>query len=191
MPKLILASSSPRRQNYFKEMGLNFVVVSPDIDETSQKTEKPRDYVKRVACAKARKVRQSHIGAIVVAADTTVAVGRRILGKPENKQEAEQMLRLMSGRRHQVISSVCVIDSEGHSHEALTKTSVKLKVLSEGDIARHTAQEDNWQGKAGGYGIQTTAGSLLVSAIIGSYTGVVGMPLVETINLLRRSGIVL
>lgn len=188
MHKLILASSSPRRQTYFKEMGLNYKVFSPNIDETPFKGEKPKEYVKRIAFEKAKTIHTQHTAATVVAADTIVAVGRRILGKPKSKKEAETMLRLMSGRRHQVLSSVCVIDENGFVHACCTKTAVKIKLLSENDIKCHVDKEENWHGKSGGYGIQTTSGGLIVKSIVGSHSGVVGMPLVETSNILRSCG---
>lgn len=191
MSQLILASSSPRRQAYFSEMGLNFDIVSPGIDETPLKGEKPQDYVIRVAKEKALEVSKNHKGAVVVAADTTVALGRRILGKPETEEEAADMLRLMSNRRQQVLSAVCAIDALGKVYQTYTKTTVKMKLMTPKDIEAHVSVAENWQGKAGGYGIQTTSGGLLVKSIIGSHTGVVGMPLVETVNLLRRCGIVL
>lgn len=191
MPKIILASSSPRRQAYFKDMGLSFEVVVPDIDETPYKAEKPSDYVKRIAMQKALKVASSHSGKVVVAADTTVALGRRILGKPDTAKQAADMLRLMSGRCQRVLTAVCVVDASGSVHEIMTSTVVKIKPLSQSDIEQHINTEHNWQGKAGGYGIQTTAGGSLVKSVLGSHTGVVGLPLVETCNLLRRCGVAL
>ncbi|PPR14943.1 MAG: Septum formation protein Maf [Proteobacteria bacterium] len=191
MPQIILASSSPRRQTYFKDMGLSFEVVVPDIDETPYKGEKPADYVKRIAMQKALKVANAHSGKVVVAADTTVALGRRILGKPDTAKQAADMLRLMSGRRQCVLTAVCVVDACGSVHGIMTSTVVKIKPLSQRDIEWHVNTADNWQGKAGGYGIQTTAGGLLVKSVLGSHTGVVGLPLVETCNLLRRCGIAL
>lgn len=191
MPKLILASSSPRRQAYFKDMGLSFDIVVPDIDETPLMGEKPADYVKRIAMEKCMKVSSLHEGAVVVAADTTVALGRRILGKPQTSEEASDMLRLMSGRRQRVVTAVCVVDVNGVLHETMTSTIVKIKPLTEHDIKNHVKFEGNWHGKAGGYGIQTTAGGLLVKSVLGSHTGVVGLPLVETCNLLRRCGFAL
>lgn len=189
MKKVILASTSPRRQAYFKEMGLRFECAAPDVDETPLKDEKPRAYVARVATLKALEVKKHNQDAVVVAGDTTVALGRRILGKPENAEDAERMLKLMSGRRHKVLSTVCVVDENGQVLHKTTVTTVKVKQLSESDIQFHLKNAENWQGKAGAYGIQTTAGGLIVRSIIGSHSGVVGLPLVETKELLVRCGV--
>ncbi len=189
MTAFILASSSPRRQQMFQDLQAEFTVVVPDIDESVLKGEKPVDYVRRVAREKALAVSARQPNQVVLAADTTVALGRSILGKPSDKADAENMLHLMSGRRQNVISAVCVIDARGNLHEDYTITKVKIKPLSKMDIKRHISHADNWQGKAGGYGIQTTAGGALIHSIQGSHTGVVGLPLPQAINLLRRCNI--
>lgn len=186
--ELILASGSPRRQAFLKELGLTFIVQPADIDETPQKAEKPKDYVRRIAREKAVHIVKEHKNSVVLAADTTVCVGRSILGKPKNSEEAKQMLQMMSGRRHRVLTTVVAVNTDGNVYENTTTTIVKIRPLSNEDIARYIATPSNWQGLAGGYGLQMAAGGALISQINGSASGVVGLPLVETINLLRRCG---
>ena len=184
--QLVLASGSPRRQQYLSDLGLDFIADAPNVDETPLKNEKPMDYVKRVTLDKARQTTQRHKNAHILAADTTVCVGRRILGKPEEAKEAARMLRLMSGRRHNVLTAVCLIDAHGCEKITLVKTAVKMKPLTEKDISAYVTNPSNWENMAGGYGLQTTAGGALVQWVNGSVSGVVGLPLVETLNLLRR-----
>lgn len=186
--KLVLASGSPRRQQYMTDLGFDYTADPPDIDETPLKNEKPADYVRRVTVAKAQAAATRHKDAVILAADTTVCVGRRILGKPQDANEAAAMLRLMSGRRHNVLTAVCVIGADGSRHEKLVKTAVKMKPLREKDIAAYVATPANWQNMAGGYGLQTTAGGALAQWVNGSVSGVVGLPLVETLNLLKGHG---
>lgn len=186
---LILASGSPRRQQLMAELGFSYKIDPADIDETPLKGEKPADYVLRVTAEKARTVAARHKGAVVLAADTSVCVGRRILGKPADEKEVADMLRLMSGRRHQVLTAVCVMDADAKAHKTLVKTAVKMKPLREKDIAAYADDHKNWQGLAGGYGLQTTKGGALVTWVNGSVSGVVGLPLAETLNLLKRVGL--
>jgi septum formation protein len=159
-------------------------VRAPDIDETPEKAELPRPYCARMAREKAGAV-PCDAGDIVLCADTTVAVGRRILGKPEDAAEAEKFLRLMSGRRHKVITAVAVRCGD-KLWERDVQSTVKMKSLSDAEIAAYLATGD-WQGKAGGYGIQGPAGAL-IPWISGSFTGIVGLPLAEAANLLRAAG---
>lgn len=189
MTALVLASSSPRRQQMFHDLNLAFTIDKPEIDESVLKGEKPVDYVCRVAREKALVVAARQKGKVVLAADTTVAVGRYILGKPSDAVEAQRMIQQMSGRRHNVLTAVCVISASGGVYETYTKTIVKFKPLSKLEIESHVSHEDNWQGKAGAYGIQTTAGGVMIKSVNGSYTGVVGLPLPEALNLLRRCGL--
>lgn len=189
MPTLVLASSSPRRQKMFNDLNVNFTIDKPEIDESVLKNEKPLDYVCRVAKEKALEVLKRQKGKVILSADTTVAVGRHILCKPANKYEAKKMLELMSGRRHNVITAVCAIAEDGNIYETFTKSIVKFKPLSKKEIETHISIKDNWEGKAGGYGIQTTAGGVMIKTMSGSYTGVVGLPLPESINLLRKCNI--
>lgn len=187
--QLVLASGSPRRQQYMSDLGFEYIADPADIDETPLKCEKPSDYVKRVTVEKAKTTAERHKGAIVLAADTTVCVGRRILGKPADEKEAAGMLRLMSGRRHNVLTAVCVMDNKGKVKTTLVKTAVKMKPLREKDIATYVADHKNWQNLAGGYGLQTTAGGAIAQWVNGSVSGVVGLPLVETLNLLKGAGV--
>lgn len=183
--KLILGSGSPRRKELLAQIGVVADAIRPpDIDETPQKAELPRPYCARMAREKAEAVVAAP-DEIVLCADTTVALGRRILGKPEDVTEAERFLRQLSGRRHRVITSVAVKKGET-LWERDVVTTVKMKRLSESEIAGYLATND-WQGKAGGYAIQGPAGAL-IPWIQGSFTGVVGLPLSETAALLQAAG---
>ncbi|NOR32292.1 MAG: septum formation protein Maf [Sulfitobacter sp.] len=181
----ILGSGSPRRKELLAQIGVVADEIrAPDIDETPQKTELPRPYCARMAREKVAAV-QAGADDIVLCADTTVAVGRRILGKPENAEEAASFLRLMSGRRHKVITAVAVKRGDKLWERDVVST-VRMKRLSDAELAAYLATGD-WQGKAGGYGIQGPAGAL-IPWISGSFTGIVGLPLAETANLLRAAG---
>ena len=183
--KLILGSGSPRRKELLAQIGVVADAIRPpDIDETPQKAELPRPYCARMAREKAEAV-VAAVDEIVLCADTTVALGRRILGKPEDVAEAERFLRQLSGRRHRVITSVAVKKGET-LWERDVVTTVKMKRLSDSEIAGYLATND-WQGKAGGYAIQGPAGAL-IPWIQGSFTGVVGLPLSETAALLQAAG---
>jgi septum formation protein len=180
----ILGSGSPRRLELLAQIGIvPDAVRAPDIDETPMKAELPRPYCARMARDKAAVV-PADAGDIVLCADTTVAVGRRILGKPEDAAEAEKFLRLMSGRRHKVITAVAVKCGDKLWQRDVQST-VKMKSLSDAEIVAYLATGD-WQGKAGGYGIQGPAGAL-IPWISGSFTSIVGLPLAETANLLRAA----
>lgn len=184
-PKLILGSGSPRRLELLAQIGLvPHAVRPPDIDETPRKGEVPRDYVRRMAREKAE---ASVCGAdeVVLCADTTVALGRRILGKPEDAAEAEAFLRALSGRRHRVITAVSVRRGDDIRVRDVM-TAVKVKRLSDVEIRAYLASDD-WRGKAGGYAIQGPAGAF-IPWIGGSFTGVVGLPLAETAGLLTAVG---
>ena len=183
--KLILGSGSPRRKELLAQIGVVADAIRPpDIDETPQKAELPRPYCARMAREKAEAVVAAP-DEIVLCADTTVALGRRILGKPEDVTEAERFLRQLSGRRHRVITSVAVKKGET-LWERDVVTTVKMKRLSDSEIAGYLATND-WKGKAGGYAIQGPAGAL-IPWIQGSFTGVVGLPLSETAALLQAAG---
>ncbi len=185
-PKLILGSGSPRRLELLAQLGLVPVAVrAPDINEDPQPGEKPRAYVRRMALEKA----QASVcapGEVVLCADTTVAVGQRILGKPEDSNEAVSFLRMMSGRRHRVITAIAVKTVNSVSVKDVV-TDVKMKNLSAAEIEGYVATND-WRGKAGGYGIQGPAGAF-IPWIGGSFAAVMGLPLVETANLLQAAGI--
>jgi septum formation protein len=181
----ILGSGSPRRKELLAQIGVVADDIrAPDIDETPQKAELPRPYCARMAREKVAVV-QADADDIVLCADTTVAVGRRILGKPEDADEAASFLRLMSGRRHKVITAVAVKRGDKLWERDVVST-VRMKRLSDAELAAYLATGD-WQGKAGGYGIQGPAGAL-IPWISGSFTGIVGLPLAETANLLRAAG---
>lgn len=157
----------------------------PDIDETPQKGELPRPYCARMAREKAQAVTATS-AEIVLCADTTVALGRRILGKPADSEEAASFLRLMSGRRHRVITAIAV-RCEAQLWTRDVVSTVRMKPLSPQEIAGYIATGD-WQGKAGGYGIQGPAGAF-IPWISGSFTGIVGLPLAETAGLLQAAGL--
>lgn len=184
--KLILGSASPRRRELLAQIGVVANEIRPaDIDETPSKGELPRPYCVRLAREKALAVATAH-DEVVLAADTIVAVGRRILGKPEDADEARCFLRLMSGRRHRVITAVALrIGTKIVEKE--TVTVLKMKQLTEADIEAYIATGE-WQGKAGGYGIQGYA-ARFIPWLNGSYTAVVGLPLTETAALLESAGV--
>ncbi len=182
---LILGSGSPRRRELLAQLGVVADDIRPpDIDETPAKAELPRPYCIRMAREKALAVRAED-GDIVLSADTTVALGRRILGKPADAGEAAQFLLALSGRRHRVITAVAVRRG-GQLWERDVVTAVKMKPLSDAELNAYLSTGD-WQGKAGGYGIQGPAGAF-IPWISGSFTAVVGLPLAETANLLRAAG---
>ena len=183
--RLILGSGSPRRRELLAQIGVTADDIRPpDIDETPQKAELPRPYCIRMAAEKARAV-QAEASDIVLSADTTVALGRRILGKPEDAAEATAFLKMLSGRRHRVITAVAVRLGD-RLWERDVVTQVRMKNLSDPEIAAYIASDD-WRGKAGGYGIQGPAGAF-IPWINGSFTAVVGLPLAETAGLLQAAG---
>lgn len=183
--RLILGSGSPRRRELLAHIGVVADEIRPpDIDETPLKSELPRPYCIRMAREKALAV-PAEPGDIVLSADTTVALGRRILGKPENAAEAAEFLLAMSGRRHKVITAVALRRGD-RIWEKDVVTTVKMKRLSDEELNAYLATND-WQGKAGAYGIQGPAGALF-PWIQGSFTAVVGLPLAETAGLLRAAG---
>ncbi|MHA6345776.1 Maf family protein [Roseivivax sp. CAU 1761] len=184
--KLVLGSGSPRRRALLAELGLApDAVRAPDIDETPGRGELPKPYCERMAREKALAV-PAEADEVVLAADTTVALGRRILGKPADVAEAESFLRALAGRRHRVITAVAVRRGD-RLWERSVVTQVKMKRLSEAELRGYLATGD-WQGKAGGYGIQGPAGAL-IPWIEGSFTAVVGLPLAETAHLLDAAGL--
>lgn len=184
-PTLILASASPRRRELLARLGIEPArVVHADIDETPLKGELPRDYAVRVARDKARAAADR--AAYVLAGDTVVAVGRRILPKAEDEATARRCLELLSGRRHRVLSAVALLAPDGRLREKLSETQVRFKHLSEEEIRAYLAGGE-WHGKAGGYAIQGSAEGL-IAWIGGSHSGVVGLPLFETRALLKTAG---
>ncbi|MEL6127171.1 MAG: Maf family protein [Pseudomonadota bacterium] len=184
-PRLILGSASPRRRDLLAQIGVIADAVRPaDIDETPDPQELPRPYAERLAREKAQAI-PSTAYEIVLSADTVVAAGRRILGKPTDEGEAAEFLLLLSGRRHRVITSVALRTSDG-LRQRTVETAVKLKRLSGNELSAYL-RSGEWRGKAGGYAIQGI-GSAFVPWISGSYTNVVGLPLTETANLLKGAG---
>lgn len=182
---LVLASASPRRLDLLAQIGVAPDVVHPaNIDETPDRGELPRPYAIRIALQKARAVHKA--GQFTLAGDTVVSVGRRILPKAESEQDVLDCLTLMSGRAHHVMTSICLIDPAGRAGERLNDTRVILKKLTRVEIERYASSGEGL-GKAGGYGIQGQAGAF-VRHISGSYTGIVGLPLFETANLLIGMG---
>ena len=183
--RLILGSASPRRKDLLAQIGITpDLILPPDIDEDPRKGELPRPYALRLAEEKARAI-PAGPDDVVLCADTTVALGRRILGKPRDAGEAAAFLTALAGRRHQVITAIAV----RHGDRLLTRASesvVKMKRLSDAELNAYLASSD-WQGKAGGYGIQGLAGAL-IPWISGSFTGIMGLPVAETAALLTAVG---
>ncbi|NIZ62331.1 septum formation protein Maf [Sedimentitalea sp. CY04] len=181
----ILGSGSPRRLELLAQLGVSpDDVRAPDIDETPHKSELPRAYCNRIAREKVMAVRAESED-LVLCADTTVALGRRILGKPENAGEAAEFLLALSGRRHRVITAIALRRGD-KVWEKDVVSQVRMKRLSDLELNTYLASND-WQGKAGGYGIQGPAGAL-IPWISGSFTGIVGLPLAETSNMLLAAG---
>ena len=181
----VLGSGSARRKELLAQIGVvPDAIRAPDIDETPLKGELPRPYCSRMA---REKVHAVEVGPddIVLCADTTVALGRRILGKPDDADEARAFLRMMSGRRHRVITAVSVRRNAEAWHRDVVSV-VRMKSLSDSEIDQYVRSND-WQGKAGGYAIQGPA-SAFIPWISGSYTGIVGLPLTETAGLLQAAG---
>lgn len=184
-PALILASASPRRRELIARLGIEPAGISAaDIDETPRKLEDPRAYARRMAREKALAVTADD--AFVLAGDTVVACGRRILPKAEDEATARRCLELLSGRRHRVLSAVALKAPDGTLRERLSETIVRFKQLSAEEVAAYLAGGE-WHGKAGGYAIQGSAEGL-IAWIGGSHSGVVGLPLFETRALLKAAG---
>ena len=186
-PLLVLASASPRREALLRQIGLvPDSVDAADIDETPKPAELPPKLALRLANAKACAIAPQHGDAFVVAADTVVACGRRILPKPEDEKAALSCLALLSGRRHRVHTGLAVIAPDGRSRSRLVTTVVSFKRLSSAERAAYL-RSGEWRGKAGGYAIQGAAAAF-VKRLNGSYTNVVGLPLYETVALLNGLG---
>lgn len=192
-PRLVLASGSPRRMALLAQVGIKPDGLRPaSIDETPKKAEMPRSLVTRLARAKAEAARdqiendKALADAYLLAADTVVAVGRKILMKPAHMDEALASLQLLSGRTHRVLTSVCLISPDDRVRSRIVDTRVRFKHLSRAEIEAYIASRE-WRGKAGGYAIQGLAGCF-VQRIVGSYTNVVGLPLTEVTNMLLAEG---
>jgi septum formation protein len=192
-PKFVLASGSPRRVTLINQAGIEPDALRPaNLDEMPKRGELPRACANRLARAKAEaalelvRADEELRGAYILAADTVVAVGRRILPKAELLDEAAQCLRLLSGRNHRVHTAVCLVTPNEAYRQRLVETRVRFKRLSEEDIDAYLASGE-WRGKAGGYAAQGIAGSFIVK-IVGSYSNVVGLPLYEATALLAGEG---
>lgn len=186
---LILASASPRRQELLRSAGVPIKVFPSRADEEFRPGEKPEDYALRLAGEKAKEVSGKHPGRWVLGADTVVVVGGRVLGKPKDPGEAERMLRLLSGRRHRVVTGYCLVKRPGRKKkEGIVSTKVSFKELAPGEIRWYIATGEPFD-KAGAYAIQGR-GAFLVRRIEGSYTNVVGLPLGEVLEALREFGAV-
>ncbi len=192
-PRLILASASPRRLDLLRQIGIEPDLLLPaDTDETPGRTELPHELARRLAQAKAEVARRAAAGqgvlpgAYILAADTVVGVGRRILPKAEEQNQARACLDLLSGRSHRVFTGICLIDPVGKVRMRVVETRVRFKRLSQIEQSAYLAAGE-WRGKAGGYAIQGLAGAFAMT-ITGSYSNVVGLPLYETSILLDGAG---
>lgn len=186
-PSLILASASPRRLELLSQIGvIPDQVIPADIDESPLKSEKPREIAARLAAEKAAHIAKTNQGHFILASDTVVACGNRILGKAQNSDEAKRFLELLSGRSHKVYTGVTLICPTGEMSHRTVATSVKFNTLSVDDIAFYLSH-DEWKGKAGAYAIQGLA-ARFIRSINGSYSNVVGLPLFEVTNMLKGRG---
>jgi septum formation protein len=187
-PRFILASASPRRLDLLTQIGIVPDTVDPaDVDETAGTRELPAKHAARLAGEKATTVQARHPNSVILAADTVVALGRRILPKVEDEATARRCLAMLSGRRHRVIGGVTVVGADGRSWSRLVTTAVKFKRLQQLEIDAYI-ESSEWHGKAGGYAIQGRAAAL-IPWIEGSYSNVVGLPLYESAQLLRAAGV--
>ena len=183
---LILASASKARLELLESVGISpDKILNTNIDETPKKSEKPLNYVSRIALEKNKAVKKKKLE-IVLTADTVVALGRRIIQKPSDKEEALYFLNLLSGRRHKVYTSICIFSKEKYYQKNVT-TTLKMKRLSD-DEKKCYLLSDEWKGKAGGYSIQGAA-SYFFPFISGSHSNVVGLPLTETVGMLHGIGL--
>ena len=192
-PKLVLASGSPRRLALLNQAGIEPDSLQPaDVDEIPVKGELPRAFANRLARAKAQaalasvRISEELRGSYILAADTVVAVGRRIMPKADTLEDAAACLRLLSGRNHRVYTGICLVTPKEAFRQRLVETRVRFKRLSNEDLESYLASGE-WRGKAGGYAIQGLAGTFVVK-LVGSYTNVVGLPLYESMSLLGGEG---
>jgi septum formation protein len=187
-PHFVLASASPRRLELLARIGLVPDAVDPaDIDETVPKGERPAAHVARLAAEKAAVVAARHPGAVVLSADTIVAAGGRILPKAEDEATAAACLKLLSGRRHRVLTALSVIDAGGRARHRLSRTTVRVALLTAADIQRYL-DSGEWRGKAGGYAIQGRF-EAHVAWLEGSFSGVMGLPLFDARAMLKTAGL--
>lgn len=184
--KIVLASGSPRRRELLRDLGLRFEVRAPDVDETRRSGESALRYVRRMAQSKHEAMAQRFPQKVVLSADTIVVLGKNVLGKPKNRQDAARMLRALSGKVHQVLTAVCV-GARGRSCLHVARTNVRFRRLSAQQISAYLRSGESMD-KAGAYGAQGV-GRVLIAAIQGSYTNVIGLPTAETVQLLRKRGV--
>jgi nucleoside triphosphate pyrophosphatase len=192
-PKLVLASGSPRRLALLNQAGIEPDSLQPaDVDEIPVKGELPRALANRLARAKAQaalasvRISEELRGSYILAADTVVAVGRRIMPRADTLEDAAACLRLLSGRNHRVYTGICLVTPKEAFRQRLVETRVRFKRLSNEDLEAYLASGE-WRGKAGGYAVQGLAGTFVVK-MVGSYTNVVGLPLYESMSLLGGEG---
>ena len=187
--RLILASTSPRRLQLLKQIGVEPTsVLGADIDETPLKTEKPYEFAKRMAFAKATKISNSNKDKYILAADTVVAIGRLILPKAKMEEEVRRSLTLLGGRNHRVYGGICLIQPGGKAFQRLVETRVFMRRLSSDEVSNYVSSGE-WEGKAGSYAIQGK-GAQYIKKIYGSYTNVVGLDLYTTSKLLKGCGLI-
>jgi septum formation protein len=186
--RFILASSSPRRAAYLKELDIEFRKIAPDVDETFRRGESPRAYVRRLALEKASAVAERHPRSWVIGADTTVVLDNQVVGKPRDPADAQRMLRRLAGRSHRVLSGIALVHVESAvARAAVSSTRVFIRSLTDDEIRRYVATGEPLD-KAGAYGAQGKGG-LLVSRVEGSFSNVVGFPLEKFFDLSKACGI--
>ena len=187
-PRLILGSSSPRRLQLLAQIGVTpDLVKGPDIDETPKPKEIPDAYCLRMALEKNAALQAEFANDYIITADTTVVVGRRILGKPDDRDDAEKMLKLLSGRAHRIYTSLAVKAPGRNTTSRLSISRVKVKHIGESELQEFLADEKNWQGFAGSYSLQGQFARFIIN-VQGSPSGIIGLPLYETTQLLKGQG---
>lgn len=182
--KFILASGSPRRKELLKMIGFEFDVVSPDVDENSKSGESPREHAHRLAIEKAKKVAKNCPDSWIIAADTIVVIDGEILGKPRDEREAFEMLKKIAGKQHTVITAFCIFKGDKSAHEGFVESKVEIAPLTDDEIRWYISTGEPLD-KAGAYGAQGI-GAMFIKSIKGSYTNVVGLPLAELIEAMKK-----
>lgn len=187
--KLILASGSVARQEFLRTLGVDFIAAPMDVDETARARESARGYLKRVVLLKVAAAAKKYPNAPILAADTIVSVAGKLLQKPADAEEMRYWCKLYSGRKHACITGVALQRPDGKHKLLINTTVIKIKKLTQAEIEFHVANEHQWRGIGGGYKLQSATTLKLVEWIYGSPSGVMGLPLVETISLLNWSGV--
>lgn len=186
-PRLILASSSPRRSMLLETIAIKpDEIIAPDIDETEKKGEKPFDLAKRLCFEKNKAVNHKYAGDIIITADTVVSAGRFILPKAEKEDDFRLCMEKISGRRHKIMTGVCVCDPQGVMRVKVVTSEMKIKKLTSQDIEM-LFKFGEWKGKAGGYALQGVFGQF-IQKMSGSYSAIIGLPVYETANMLKAAG---